>query len=105
MSLCGIAKPKHVEGEDIKPLLLDPLAKWDKPAITTFHRHNHAIRTEKWRYIRYADGGEELYDHAKDPYEWTNLASDDKYASVKKTLTEFLPTTNKPELPRVRRKR
>src|SRR5262249_26271997 len=75
-SLCGIEKPKHVEGEDIKPLLLDPAAKWDKPAITTFHRNNHAIRTEKWRYIRYADGGEELYDHDKDEYEWTNLAKD-----------------------------
>ena len=54
-SLCGIAKPKHVEGEDIKPLLADPKARWDKPAITTFHLNNHAVRTEKWRYIRYAE--------------------------------------------------
>ena len=30
-SLCGIATPKHVEGEDIKPLLRDPKAKWDRP--------------------------------------------------------------------------
>lgn len=104
-SLCGIDKPKHLEGEDIKPLLVDPKANWDKPAITTFHRNNHAIRTAKWRYIRYADGGEELYDHDADEYEWSNLAKDAKYADVKKTLMKLLPTTNKPELPRGMSKR
>jgi arylsulfatase A-like enzyme len=104
-SLCGIERPKHVEGQDIKPLLLDPAAKWDQPAITTFHRNNHAIRTEKWRYIRYADGGEELYDHDQDQYEWTNLANDAKYAGVKKELSNLLPTTNKAELPRTQGKR
>ena len=99
-SLCGIEKPKHVEGEDIKPLLADPKAAWAKPAITTFHRNNHAIRTEKWRYIRYADGGEELYDHDKDEYEWTNLAKDPKFADVKKELAKLLPEKNEPELPK-----
>jgi arylsulfatase A-like enzyme len=99
-SLCGFEKPKHLEGEAILPLLLDPKAKWDMPAITTFHRNNHAVRTAKWRYIRYADGGEELYDHDTDEYEWTNLANDAKYADVKKELIKLLPTTNKPELPR-----
>jgi arylsulfatase A-like enzyme len=98
-SLCAIEKPGHLEGEDIKPLLLDPKAPWDKPAITTFHRNNHAVRTARWRYIRYADGGEELYDHDTDEYEWTNLAKDSRYADVKKDLIKLLPTTNKPELP------
>ncbi|QEL19472.1 sulfatase [Limnoglobus roseus] len=98
-SLCGIDKPAHVEGNDIKPLLLDPTAKWDHPAITTYHLNNHAVRTAKWRYIRYASGGEELYDHDADEFEWTNLAKDEKYADVKKELAKFLPTTNKPELP------
>ncbi len=101
-SLAGIERPGHVAGQDLKPLLLDPNAKWDTAALTTFHRNNHAIRTEKWRYIRYADGGEELYDHDKDPYEWTNLAIDRSYADVKKDLMKWLPKTNKPELPRNR---
>jgi arylsulfatase A-like enzyme len=101
-SLCGLEKPGHVEGEDIKPLLLDPKAKWDKPAVTTFHRDNHAVRTAKWRYIRYANGDDELYDHDKDEYEWTNLAKDEKYAGVKKDLIKLLPATNKPELPRAK---
>ena len=33
------------------------------------------VRTERWRYIQYADGAEELYDHHHDPHEWTNLAA------------------------------
>jgi arylsulfatase A-like enzyme len=99
-SLCGLARPKHVEGHDLSPLLRDPKAKWDHPAITTYHRNNHAVRTERWRYIRYADGGEELYDHDADPYEWTNLGKLEKHAAVKAELKKLLPTTNKPELPR-----
>jgi arylsulfatase A-like enzyme len=100
--LCGLAKPKHVEGEVISPLLRDPKMKWEKPAITTFHKDNHGLRTEKWRYIRYADGGEELYDHDKDEYEWANLASDPKFADTKKELQKLLPSVNKPELPRTK---
>lgn len=96
-SVCGIDKPKHVEGEDIKPLLADPKAAWDKPAVTTFHRNNHAIRTQRWRYIRYADGGEELYDHDQDEYEWTNLANEPKHSDVKKELMNLLPTRNESE--------
>jgi arylsulfatase A-like enzyme len=102
--LCAIPTPKHVEGAVIAPLLRDPKAAWDRPAVTTFHRNNHAIRTERWRYIRYADGGEELYDHDADPYEWTNLATDDKHAGVKKELMKALPAINKPELPRAKGK-
>ena len=37
------------------------------PAITTDNHDNHGLRTERWRYIRYADGSEELYDMVKDP--------------------------------------
>ena len=98
--LAKIAKPAHVEGETITPLLKDPKAAWDKPAITTFHRNNHSIRTEKWRYIRYADGGEELYDHDADPNEWKNLADDAKHAEAKAALMKLLPANNVAELPR-----
>jgi arylsulfatase A-like enzyme len=100
--LAGIARPKHVEGEVLTPLLRDPKAAWEKPAITTFHKDNHGLRTEKWRYIRYADGGEELYDHDADRYEWRNLAADPKFADVKAGLQKLLPTVNKPELPRAK---
>ena len=94
--LCGLPTPKHVEGVSIRRLLEKPDAAWDRPARTTYLYNNHAVRTEKWRYIRYHDGGEELYDEVKDPLEWTNLAKKAEYAAVKAELAKHLPTTNKP---------
>jgi len=93
--LCGLPVPKHVEGVSIKPLLADPQAAWTAPALTTHLFNNHAVRSEQWRYIRYSDGGEELYDEAKDPYEWKNLAGDPQHADTKKQLAQYLPKTNK----------
>jgi hypothetical protein len=54
------------------------------------------VRTERWRFIRYANGDEELYDHDADPHEWTNLASDEKFTAVKADLAKWLPTDNVP---------
>jgi arylsulfatase A-like enzyme len=95
--LCGIDTPEHVQGQSIRALLVDPKATWEQPAVTTHGRNNHAVRTEGWRYIRYADGGEELYDETNDPYEWTNLASDPKHAARKSELAAMLPAENVPE--------
>ena len=96
-TLCELTElplPEHVEGHSISSLLRDPKSEWRRPAITTHGYQNHAIRTEDWRYIRYADGSEELYDEAVDPYEWTNLAQQSQYASVRKELAAWLPTTS-----------
>ncbi|HUQ69417.1 MAG TPA: sulfatase [Planctomycetaceae bacterium] len=98
--LAGVPIPSHVQGPSLKPLLTNPDTKSPQPAITTFHLNNHSLRFPDWRYIRYADGGEELYDHKSDPYEWTNLANDSKYAAVKKDLAQYLPTQNVDERPR-----
>jgi arylsulfatase A-like enzyme len=94
--LCRLETPKHVEGVSIRTLLEKPDAPWDRPARTTYLFNNHAVRTEKWRYIRYHDGGEELYDEVKDPLEWTNLAKKPEYADVKAQLAKHLPAVNKP---------
>jgi arylsulfatase A-like enzyme len=85
-SLTGIEKPEHVSGHDISPLLRNPKSKWQHPAITTHGRGNHSVRTATERYIRYADGSEEYYDHAKDPYEWENLATTSDLSRFKKWL-------------------
>ena len=72
---------------------------WVFPALTTHHPGNHSVRTERWRYIRYANGDEELYDHYNDPNEWRNLARDPRFADVKRRLAEQVPKTNTPYAP------
>ena len=56
------------------------------------------MRTRYWRYISYADGSEELYDHRVDPNEWTNVAGDPRYASMKRQLRKHLPAVNVPQV-------
>lgn len=95
--LCGIPTPPHVQGQSLVPLLKAPDAKWSTPAVMTYGLNNHAVRSEKWRYIRYSDGGEELYDHEADPNEWTNLADNQAYATVKENLAKWMPVENLPD--------
>lgn len=94
--LTGISKPVGVEGFSIRSLLADVGAQWETPAVTTHGQNNHAIRTDRWRYIRYADGSEELYDHDSDPYEWTNVAGAPENAELKKALSVWFPRENIP---------
>jgi arylsulfatase A-like enzyme len=94
--LSGISVPKHVEGKSIKPLLMNPTAAWTLPTLTTFGYKNHTVRNEQWRFIRYADGGEELYNHTNDPYEWTNLATKVEFKGVRTDLAKSFPVTNAP---------
>ena len=100
LELCGLAEDTSLEGQSLGRLIEDPRAIWAYPARTTFGPGNHAIRTERWRYIHYADGSEELYDHESDPNEWRNLAGLDGYESVLAHLREQLPATHAPILGR-----
>ena len=92
--LTGLPTPAQCKNPSIRALLADPKAAWDHPALTTMGQGNHAVRDERWRYIRYADGSEELYDHNADPLEWTNVANKPELASVKASLARWLPTEN-----------
>ncbi len=93
--LCHLPVPQHVEGVSIASLLRRPGANWNTPALSTYGYKNHALRSEEWRYIRYHDNTEELYDEKKDPYEWKNLAGEKRFDSVKKELAKHFPSTNK----------
>ena len=85
-------------GYSIVPFLNDPKTdSWEGPvgALSMVGvgldkeqvmNQTYSYRTRDWRYIRYMDGREELYDHSNDPYEWNNLAGDDTYASTKNDL-------------------
>ena len=97
--VCGLPSKKECEGVSLRPLLANPAAKWDRPALTTFGNNNHAVRSDRWRYIRYSDGTEELYDRSKDPMEWKNLAGEAQYASVKTEHAKWLPKINAADVP------
>ncbi|HEV3386945.1 MAG TPA: sulfatase [Gemmata sp.] len=97
--LCTLPPNRANEGMSLVPQLKDAKAPRERPAITTHNPGNHAVRTEKWRYIRYADDSEELYDEEKDPHEWTNIAGDPKFAEIKKHLTKWMPATSAAPLP------
>ena len=103
--VCGLGPNDRLEGQSLRPLLDNPEAKWEPPALTTHGRNNHSLRSERWRYIRYSDGSEELYDHQADEMEWTNLAGDPQYDDVKKRFAAHLPTVNVPDAPRDKGKR
>lgn len=96
IELCGVADRDDLEGISLLPQLQDAETKRDRPAITSHNQGNHGIRSERWRYIRYADGSEELYDHQADPHEWVNLASDAKYAGIIAEHREWLPKIDVP---------
>ena len=53
--------------------------------------NNHAVRTKDFRYIRYEDGTEELYNHQNDPNEWTNLAGDKAHSKTIARIRKLLP--------------
>jgi len=95
--LCRLPAVPGIDGTSIVPLLRNPQHVWPRPALITHGFRNHALRSERWRYIRYEDGGEELYDHATDPHEWTNLAGDPAHAAVKASLAAFLPVHDAPD--------
>jgi len=93
--LCSLPSvPQQLDGQSLVPLLKDPKAAWTRPAITTYRRNDHAVRDDRWRYIRYHDGSEELYDEWSDPHEWTNVVSRAENAGVKARLAEWLPKEN-----------
>ena len=103
LELCGLPARNDLDGRSIALLVRNPEKEWPYPAVITHSPSwfgvNHAVRSEEYHYIRYADGGEELYDVAADPNGWTNLAGDPKYTGAKDGLRKWLPKTNADPVP------
>jgi arylsulfatase A-like enzyme len=100
VELCELPDNVKNEGQSLKPLLDDVEAKWDNPAITAYGPVNFAIRSERYRYMRYEDGSEEFYDMRNDPNEWTNLATDSSYRSIIAEHRKHIPSNPAPLAPK-----
>ena len=106
--LAGAEAPK-TDGASLKPLLADPSAKWDRPAVTQVSRGTptltgevagknpwfmgYSVRTDRYRYTEWDGGkkGVQLFDYEKDPGELKNLAEDPAHADTVKQMKALLP--------------
>jgi arylsulfatase A-like enzyme len=95
IELAGAPPHDNLEGLSLLPQLRDAATKRERPAITSHNQGNHSIRSERWRYIRYADGSEELYDMQADPNEWHNLAGKPGHADILAEHRKWLPTVDR----------
>jgi len=93
--LCGLTAPAGLQGDSLVPLLQNPQAAWDRPAISMIGNGDNvtgvAVRTDKLRYAKYngPDGGELLFDETNDPHELNNLAAAPEWASQKAELAKW----------------
>ncbi len=94
--MAGVTAPNYIDGESLIPWLTKPDMPRKKPAITSWGRGNYTIRTRDFRYTRYFDGSEELYNNKQDPQEWKNLADDPKFAKNIDDLKKWLPENEAP---------
>ena len=98
--LCGLGEHPNrnrsntpLDGHSLRGLLEKPERKeWNGPSaafmgIRDGNQNPHfSVRSRRYRYTLCGNGEEELYDHEKDPHEWTNLAGNQKHAETKKHL-------------------
>ena len=97
--LAALPPPAGLHGRSLTPLLKNPRAEWNHPALTQVRRGpafaqgsgaagpasggfmGYSVRTERWRYTEWDEGrrGVELYNEAQDPNELRNLAADPKH--------------------------
>ncbi|MFD2257578.1 sulfatase [Luteolibacter algae] len=90
IDLAGLPPKDGLAGRSFVPVLKNPETGWNYPSLTSAS-HGWSLRNERWRYIQNTNGREELYDHSKDPQEWTNLADNPEYMKIKEELKKFIP--------------
>lgn len=99
IELADLPAREGLEGLSLAPQLADADTPRERPAITSANKDNLGIRSEKWRYITYADGSEELYDMENDPDEFHNLAGKEKYTEVIAEHRKWIPEVQRDPAP------
>ncbi|MFM8724427.1 MAG: sulfatase-like hydrolase/transferase, partial [Planctomycetaceae bacterium] len=117
--LCGVQPPAGLQGQSLVPMLRDVTQPGRSWALTQVQRGNagtnanskqprpdtryfgYSLRTGRWRYTEWDGGakGRELYDHASDPQELTNLAEQQQHAETVTDLSALLKTAVAGTLP------
>lgn len=99
LELTGLPPRAELDGRSFAHLLNSGREDAERAAVMTYLRGNHAVRQGRWLYIRYHDGGEELYDRESDPGELTNLAGLPEHRALKDKLAKRLPEKDAPPAP------
>lgn len=88
-SLLGIPAPESVQGKNLVPVLKNPEAKVRKAALS-FNRGGHGLRSDRWAYLRYKNGDDELYDMKEDPEQFHNLAKNKEFTAIRNEMQALL---------------
>jgi len=91
--MVGVQTPSSVQGTSLLPILRNP-KKQVKNSALSFIPKGTSMRTEKWAYMKYKDGAEELYDMKNDPKQFKNLVLNDHCSPVLKKLRNQFKNRN-----------
>ncbi|MDH4072846.1 MAG: sulfatase-like hydrolase/transferase, partial [Gammaproteobacteria bacterium] len=94
LELAGETPPGNLHGRSLVPILDGGNPEWRSSFLVEYYSDTvferifemgyKAVRTDRYKYIRYEDleGMDELYDLDADPYELRNVIGDPRYTSV-----------------------
>lgn len=90
-AIMGVEPKSAVDGRNLVALMTDPTTAWrDAIVLEAWTEATDAgfsaVRTADRKYVRYADGEEELYDLTGDSFELDNRAADPAWAGEKARL-------------------
>jgi iduronate 2-sulfatase len=98
--LTGAPIPASVQGRSLVPVLHDATAKVHEAALS-YDGQQHALRSDRWAFMRYTDETEELYEMDADPGQLTNLAKNPEHeatlASFRQQLQVLLKSSGEPK--------